>query len=152
MSLGKVFSSFRLLFFCLYFLLHTQEFVVNICRLERNFFCSGKWCVFQDREGQRVGRIVLFSSSGLQKCKEIRSIRRSKNLKYKNVTLPEQIGGLKGYHMTCYRRFTALSKEYKKADTAQTSANYTTSSQSNTLSTTSTDVLSKVCIFCEKKD
>ena len=82
--------------------------------MERNLFCLGEWCVFHEGEGPRVGRIILFSSSGLQKCKEIRSIRRSKNLKYKNVTLPEQIGGLEGYHMTCYRRFTALSKEYTK--------------------------------------
>ena len=54
--------------------------------------------------------------------------------------------------MTCYKRFTTPSKEYTKADMAQTSASYTTRSQSNVLSTTSTGVLSKVCIFCEKKD
>ena len=121
-------------------------------QIGKKFLLLGKWCVFHDEEGQRVGRIVLFSSSGLQKCKEIRSIRRSKNLKYKNVTLPEQIGGLEGYHMTCYRCFTALSKEYTNGNTAQTSVNYTTRSQSNILSRTSTGVLSKVCIFCEKKD
>ena len=120
--------------------------------MERNFFCLGKWCVFHEGEGQRVGRIILFSSSGLQKCKEICPIRRSKNLKYKNFTLPEQIGGLEGHQMTCYRRFTAFSKEYMKGNAAQTSTNYTTRSQSNILSTTSTGVLSKVFIFCEKKD
>ena len=145
MSLGKVFFSVRFschFFACLFSYIH--EFVANICRSERNFFYLG--------DGQSVGRIVLFSSSGLQKCKEIRSIRRSKNLKYKNVTPPEQIGGLEGYHRTCYRHFTALSKEYTKADTAQNSANYTTRSQSNILSATSTGVLSKVWIFCEKED
>ena len=137
-------------FTCLFSYIHV--FVVNICRLERNFFCLGKWCVIHEEERQRVSRIVLFNYSGLQKCKESCSIRRSKNLKYKNVILPEQIGGLEGYHITCYRCFAAISKAYSKADTAQSSANYTTRSQSNILSTTSTGVLSKVCIFCEKKD
>ena len=83
---------------------------------------------------------------------EICSVKRSNNLKYKNVTLSEQIGGLEGYHMTCYRRFTTLSKQYTKVGTAQTSASYLTRSQSNILSTISTGVLSKVCIFCEKKE
>ena len=94
----------------------------------------------------------LSSSSGLQRCWQICLIRRSKNFKYKNVTLPEQIGGLEGYHVTCYRRFTTLSKEYTEVDTSQVSANYSTRSQSIILSTTSTGVLSKVCIFCEEKD
>ena len=113
------FSSIQLSFFAC---LLQHEFVVNICRSERNFFCLGQWCVFHDGEGQSVGRIGLSSSSA--KCKEICSIGRSKNLKYKNVTLQEHIGGLEGYHMTCYRRLTAFSKEYTKAHTDQTSASY----------------------------
>ena len=117
------FDSPVIFFACLFRYMHV--FVVNVCRSERNFFYLIQWCIFNDSEGKSIGRIVLFRSSGLQKCKAICSIRRSKNIKYKNITLSKQIGVSEGYHMTCYRRFTALIKEYTKADTAQTSASYT---------------------------
>ena len=88
----------------------------------------------------------------MKKCNEILAIRRSKDLKYKNVVLPEHIGGPEGYHMSCYRRFTALNKEYMKSDSVCTTVNYTTRSRTSPLPSTSTGIPPKNCIFCGKKD
>lgn len=54
--------------------------------------------------------------------------------------------------MECYRRFTALNKEYTKLDPVSTSASYTTRSQSTPFRSTTTGISPKVCIFCERKD
>lgn len=71
-------------------------------------------------EGRRieVGRIILSNSFGLQKYKETLSVKRSINLKYRNVI--RQTGGLKGYNVNCYRGFTTLSMDYTKSDLVQT--------------------------------
>ena len=54
--------------------------------------------------------VVLFNNSSLSKCQEILKVRRDQNLKYSTVELPEVPDNIHGYHMPCYRRFTALSK------------------------------------------
>ena len=94
----------------------------------------------------------MFTTTGLQKCNEILMIRKLKGLKYQNVTLPETTGGSEGYHPGCYRRFTALNKNYMSSDPDASTSTYTTRSNVSDLPTTSTGVLMKVCIFCEKKD
>ena len=57
-----------------------------------------------------TGSIVLFNSNSLKKCQSILKARQIQNLKYSDVKLPVSIDSAMGYHMTCYRRFVALSK------------------------------------------
>ena len=57
------------------------------------------------------GSFVLFNSNSLKKCQSISKARQIKNLKYSDAKLPVSIELVMGYHMTCYRRFVAPSKE-----------------------------------------
>jgi len=129
-----------------------------VCSFFSSFYCeiyiifSGQWCIFREGDGQKDGNIASFNCNSLKKCSEILAIRRSKDLKYKNVVLPEKTGGSEGYHMSCYRRFTALNKEYMKLDPICTTVNYTTRSKTTSFSSTSTGILPKNCNFCGKKD
>ena len=79
-------------------------------------------------------------------------IRKLKDLKYKNITLSETTGASEGYHPGCYRRFTALNRNYMSSDLDVSASTYTTRSNVTDLPTKYTGVLMKVCIFCEKKD
>ena len=57
--------------------------------------------------------VVLFNNSSLSKRQEILKARRDHNLRYSTVELPEAPDNIHGYHMPCYRRFTALSKSQR---------------------------------------
>ena len=73
------------------------------------FSYEGSACSFHDTLGDKSD-VVLFNNSSLSKCQEILKARRDQNHKYSTVELPEAPDNIHGYHMPCYRRFTALSK------------------------------------------
>ena len=54
--------------------------------------------------------MVPFVDYTLDKCRTVISIRKAKNLKYKEVVLPENVNKKTGYHAECYRKFTALGR------------------------------------------
>ena len=63
-------------------------------------------------------KIILFKTGTLSKCTKILSVRKKQNLKYAEFVLPSYIDDIRGFHMSCYRKFTALclfcNKERKK--------------------------------------
>ena len=84
-------------------------------------------------------------------------IRKKKNLKYSDTSLPESHQSKRGFHPSCYQRFTALPKSIRKkikeeeSQTKKTQKPVTRSS--NILpQTSSSGVYDQVCIFCNKKD
>ena len=76
------------------------------------FSYLGSICCFYDTLGDK-SHVVLFNNSSLSKCQEILKARRDQNLKYSIVELPEVPDNIHGYHIPCYRRFTALSKSQR---------------------------------------
>ena len=64
--------------------------------------------------GTVEGKIIPFTAVKLDECKKVRSIRQENNLKHKDVQLPDLANGHTGYHLECYRRFTALSNKHRK--------------------------------------
>ena len=63
-------------------------------------------------------KIILFKTDTLSKCTKILFVRKKQNLKYAEFVLPSYIDDIRGFHMSCYRKFTALwlfcNKERKK--------------------------------------
>ena len=56
----------------------------------------------------------MFTNNTLLKCKEILKARKSQNLKYSDLSLPEQVDKKHGFHIECYRKFIASSKLQKE--------------------------------------
>ncbi|GFQ72053.1 hypothetical protein TNCT_479581 [Trichonephila clavata] len=71
--------------------------------MEDTLFCSV--CNKSD------GKIILFSEETLRKCRTVLKIRKKYNLKYKDITLPDEYIG-NGYHRECYKAFTGVMKKY----------------------------------------
>lgn len=102
-------------------------------------------------------KIINFTDESLTKCSEILEVR--KKLKYKYSDLCLSVSSNIGYHLVCYRKFTALStraiQEEKASSTpSSTSTNVRTRSQSDSSLSSghkSTGVLRKVCIFCRQE-
>ena len=64
---------------------------------------------------QDFGRVICFKDDKLAKCKEILMLRKQKNLKYADISLPTVVDSIHGYHHECYRKFTALPKAHRSA-------------------------------------
>ena len=60
--------------------------------------------------------ITLFNSEKLDKCKIILKIRKENNLRLSDRIVPDTADNDHGYHITCYRRFTALSENHRKSN------------------------------------
>ena len=114
-------------------------------------------CVIHVMDEETTEKITLFKTDTLQTCLSFLKFRKSCNLKYSDFILPETVDTTRGYHMKCYRTFTALNtrlrnnmKEMFKSlpksdDKTIRSSNQPSSSQS------STGVFNQVCIFCGKQ-
>lgn len=84
----------------------------------------------------------------MQECSHYYKIK----IKYNNVILPDGIDDVRGFHITCYSRFTAIGK-YLDKKMPSSSTTYVARSQVPELASPSTTgVLPKLCIFCSKKD
>ena len=74
-------------------------------------FFADSCCVLHCGNGSSDGKIIRFVDHTLDKCRTVLSIRKTKNLKYKEVVLPENVNNKKtGYHAECYRKFIALGR------------------------------------------
>lgn len=56
--------------------------------------------------------VLLFNDEKLEKCKIILHVRINNNLKYSEVVFPNDVDSEVGYHVKCYRKFTAVMKKY----------------------------------------
>ena len=98
--------------------------------------------------------MVPFVDYTLDKCRTVISIRKAKNLKYKEVVLPENVNNKKtGYHAECFRKFTALGRNApRKNDDVESKPLHTRSKSTLASGSSSTGIMPKICIFCTKKD
>ena len=71
-------------------------------------------CCLHLENSQETANILLFNNESLKKCKIVLKIRQDANLKYSNVTLPEAVNLKDGYHLQCYKKFSALSKCHRE--------------------------------------
>ena len=66
--------------------------------------------VFHDGAGKDEKPIVLFADDSLEKCRKILEVRKLEQRKFMDDCVPSSVDENSGYHMDCYRRFTALVK------------------------------------------
>ena len=111
-------------------------------------------CALHCSDGSLDGTIAPFVDHTLDKCRTVLSIRKAKNLKYKEVVLPENVNNKKtGYHAECYRNFTALGRNaLPKNDTVESKPLHKRSKSTLASGSSSTGIMPKICIFCNKKD
>ena len=106
-------------------------------------------------EVQIVQSLLLLTT--LDKCRRLLSIRKTKNLKYKEVVLPEQQKNMlttkkTGYHADCYRKFIALGRNAPPKNDDVESKSVHARSSTVAIVSLSTGIMPKICIFCTKKD
>ncbi|KAL4113704.1 hypothetical protein QTP88_017283 [Uroleucon formosanum] len=110
--------------------------------------------------GEEVEKVVLFNDNSKQKFSSSLKIRQKNSFKYCDVVLPEVFNSQDGYHIKCYRKFTALPSTLQNqldsySHNASTSSSSvceinTRSNQSTKLIEGNASIFKSVCIFCEK--
>jgi len=68
-------------------------------------------CTFCAKSNNNLNK---FTDATLQKCLNILKVYKDNNLSLKDVTLPSEVNDQK-YHSKCYRRFTAVPRNYRSA-------------------------------------
>ena len=114
---------------------------------------ADSYCVLHCGHGSSDGAIVPFVDHTLDKCRTVLSIRKAKNLKYKEVVPPENVNKKADYHADCYRKFTDLERNAPpKNDSVESKSVHTRSKSTLASGSSSTGLMPKICIFCTKKD
>ena len=80
------------------------------------------------------GPIILFNQESLLKVQDILKLRKIEGLKYGTFDIPTTVETKNGYHMDCYRKFTALSKSQRNKLEKLKQKPVDTSSNNKTLS------------------
>ena len=101
-------------------------------------------------------KIILFKTDTLSKCSKILSVRKKQNLKYAEFVLPSDIDDIHGFHMSCYRKFTALSKTQRENNNEicnqhDHSTRITRSNLTSPATSSRTGIFPKLCLFCNKE-
>ena len=109
--------------------------------------------------------VFFFSNLILTDCLEILRIRKENNLAHNSFHVPIICDETSGFHMNCYRRFTALGKKYRKEMTSPINLptpvllrekrtkydDHSTNFRSGISPSSNNLVLfPKLCIFCDK--
>lgn len=61
-------------------------------------------------------RVRVFTDTTLAKCHAVEEHGRLHHFKHKNVMLPDRVNTVDGYHVSCYRSFTATGIVTVKID------------------------------------
>ena len=118
-----------------------------------SIYVADSCCALHCGDGSSADTTAPFDDHTLDKCSKVLSIRKAKNLKYKEVVLPENVNKKTGYHAECYRKFTALGRNtLPKCDDVESKSVHTRSKSTLASGSSSTGIMSKICIFCTKKD
>ena len=107
------------------------------------------------------GKVTAFKDATLLTCSRILVIREEEGLKYGNLTLPSDISENIGFHMDCYRKFTAISKlskgklsevvvESTESKQATSKPRLSRSVAPDNMTSPGSRVFSKGCLFCEQ--
>ena len=81
---------------------------------------------------------------------------KKQNLKYAEFVLPSHIDDIHGFHMRCYRKFTALSKTQREnnndiCNQHDQPTRITPSNSTSPAISLMTGIFPKVCLFCNKE-
>ena len=102
-------------------------------------------------------RITIFNQDSLRKCQDILKIRKRNKLKYHDqVALPTIQDSFHGYHMSCYRRFVALSQSQRSriesaAKEKEPEITRLTRASSDIINgSSSAGIFKPVCLFCQQ--
>ena len=106
--------------------------------------------------GRCLTKIILFQTDTLSKFTKILSVRKKQNLKYAEFVLPNYIDDIHGFNMSCYRKFTALSKTQREDNNDMCNQHdqptrITRSNLTSPATTSRTGIFPKVCLFCNKE-
>ena len=108
----------------------------------------------EETKGVTAGNILLFNENTLSKSKFVLTIRKSEELKYSSIVLPESIKTHRGYHLVCYRRFIALSQQQREkigerwGSGSQNKTVLTRSGITSPKSHSNAAIFPKICLFC----
>jgi len=106
--------------------------------------------------GEEVEKVVLFNDNSKEKFNSSLKIRQKSSFKYCDILVPEVFNSHDGYHIKCYRKFTALPSilQNQLPNTSTSSSPVceinTRSNQSTKLIEGNASIFKSVCIFCEK--
>ena len=121
----------------------------------RTSFDLGSRCVLREEtEGLNAGNILLFNENTLSKWKFLLTIRKSEELKYSSIVLPESVDIDRGYHLVCYIRFIALSQQQPEkigerwGSDSQNKTVLTRSGITSPKSHSNSGIFPKICLFC----
>ena len=117
-------------------------------------FFADSCCVLHCGDGSSDGTIVPFVDQTLDKCRTVLSIWKAKNLKYKEVVLPENVNNKKtGYHAECYREFTVMGRNTPpKNDDVESKSVHTRSKSTLASGLSLKGTMPQLFIFCTKKN
>ena len=109
---------------------------------------ADSYYVLQCGDGSSDGAIVPFVDHTLNKCRTMLSIRKAKNLKYKEVVPPENVNKKAGHHADCYTKFTDLERNAPpKNDSVESKSVHTRSKSTLASGSSSAGLMPKICIF-----
>ena len=128
-----------------------------------NFSLSDPFCVLHAASNEKCTSeaIIIFKPETLRRCEDILSFRKQQQLKYYNkVTLPTALDDSSGYHISCYRRFVALSEAQRKRFNEISSntnneenfraATTRNNTESGVQTKSASGVFRAVCLFCQQ--
>ena len=78
-----------------------------------NFWNLDLICSLHCQVDACLTKLISFNTDMLSKCSKKISIRKEQNLKYAEFMISD-IDDIRKFCMSCYRKFTALSKTQKK--------------------------------------
>ena len=98
----------------------------------------------------------MFNEKSLLKCSETLKTRKRLGIKYSDFELPSSVDGESGFHISCYRRFNALSqstriKIKRKSPKKKLVSCVRRSEIKSPSPATTSGVLEKLCLFCCQK-
>ncbi|KAG5889375.1 hypothetical protein JTB14_005075 [Gonioctena quinquepunctata] len=76
-------------------------------------------CVICRRKLDEEERVIPFTQVTLKKCNDVLRVRKIHNLKYNDILLPTDTMSPDGYHLMCYKPFTAVQKKYYDYELAE---------------------------------
>ncbi|CAG9782323.1 unnamed protein product [Diatraea saccharalis] len=80
---------------------------------------SHVFCVTCNRD--IYDKTVKFTTNTLEKNKSVLKIRKKHNLKFNDISLPEEVNENTGYLVKCYKNFLAVIKKYRENEPSTSS-------------------------------
>jgi hypothetical protein len=66
-------------------------------------------CVLHVDNKKTGEKVIAFKDSTVKKCQQVQISRSGKNSKYASIVIPFSLDAFSGYHLKCYKAYTAIS-------------------------------------------